>query len=985
MFRRIAQLLICFTALLLFSTRVFSQELLFSSLNNEVQLPSQECYQIIQDKKGYIWFSTDNGLCRYGGNKLEVFDKKNGLPEENVYAIFEDKRGKIWFATSKNRILYYDNGKLKEALFNKQYQAFGKGIFKNAIPSALDMDDLENSIISNSYYTAKINQKKNGVSLIKRAVDVDIVYRLKKRKGHPYLSIRGIDWEEKWKEVVVLLGNETHEKKFNLPELNKRVFHWHTPTSLAGNTDFIGIHNQLIRVDAELNHTVQAFPDRILSLYADKSNGLWVGVLNHGVYYYPDVNTMQLGHHSLRNYSVSGICEDHERGVWCTTLEKGIQYSRNKSLLAFTSTEGLDRSVSLLKYLDGNLYASSTGNQLFVNASSGRQFNSYSLPFGKEVFFSDILPYKGHWILSSKVTMIETDKTFGSAKFIHYSISTAAAYQLVKYRNRVYGVMITFIYELKDPEMEIELIANNLPFKSKSVLNYGKGQLLLGGDQGVFKYNLHTGKHARINGIPEKVTGLLKSSTGKIWVITADDDIYWIDGDQITSAGKQLKLKAANLYDITEDRYGTIWVASNEGLYRFSKQGKSYKTSLYTIHNGLPSNEVYKVAADKESIWFSTFEGLFSLPLDEDAKNLVGPSIRLQKMTVNKQAVKESHVMNLAYNQNDLHFTFDILTYKNGMLNQLVYVLSDGRENKTMEVNSNEVFLENLSPGSYKLAVYGVNNDGVKSSQPEVFNIVITAPFWQTGWFISIAVLLFAIGIVWLVRVIVGNVRKAEEAKTLVNKMMAEYQITALQAQMNPHFIFNAINTIQGYILGKNESEAYSYLAKFSKLIRMVLHNSQMKVLRLERELEVLHLYIELEQLRFDHCFDYELVVAEGTELTDFNIPGMLLQPYIENAIWHGIVNLENSRRGKLTLFIKHNGEQLLFTITDNGVGREKAKTFRANTHHKSVGMELTGERLEVMNRLHGDNIASVKVTDLFDEEGIPSGTKVEISIPTNI
>jgi Putative regulator of cell autolysis len=158
-----------------------------------------------------------------------------------------------------------------------------------------------------------------------------------------------------------------------------------------------------------------------------------------------------------------------------------------------------------------------------------------------------------------------------------------------------------------------------------------------------------------------------------------------------------------------------------------------------------------------------------------------------------------------------------------------------------------------------------------------------------------------------------------------------------------------------------------------------------MKVLRLERELEVLHLYIELEQLRFDHCFDYELVVAEGTELTDFNIPGMLLQPYIENAIWHGIVNLENSRRGKLTLFIKHIGEQLLFTITDNGVGREKAKTFRVNTHHKSVGMELTGERLEVMNRLHGDNIASVKVTDLFDEEGNPSGTKVEISIPTNI
>ncbi|MNY13984.1 Sensor histidine kinase YehU [compost metagenome] len=215
--------------------------------------------------------------------------------------------------------------------------------------------------------------------------------------------------------------------------------------------------------------------------------------------------------------------------------------------------------------------------------------------------------------------------------------------------------------------------------------------------------------------------------------------------------------------------------------------------------------------------------------------------------------------------------------------------------------------------------------------------------------------------------------------------MMAEYQITALQAQMNPHFIFNAINTIQGYILGKNEGEAYSYLAKFSKLIRMVLHNSQLKVLRLERELEVLHLYIELEQLRFDHCFDYELIVAEGTEITDFNIPGMLLQPYVENAIWHGIVNLENSRRGKLVISIEQVDEQLLISITDNGVGREQAKSFRKNTNHKSVGMQLTGERLDVMNRLHGENTASVKVIDLLDENGNASGTKVEITIPTNI
>lgn len=137
---------------------IYSQELQFSNLSNDVQLPSQECYKIIQDKKGYIWFSTDNGLCRYGGNKLEVFDQKNGLPEENVYVIVEDKQGKVWFATSKNRILYYENGQLKEASFNKAYQASGAGYLNNPIPHSMDMNDPEHSIISTSYFTVSIKQ-----------------------------------------------------------------------------------------------------------------------------------------------------------------------------------------------------------------------------------------------------------------------------------------------------------------------------------------------------------------------------------------------------------------------------------------------------------------------------------------------------------------------------------------------------------------------------------------------------------------------------------------------------------------------------------------------------------------------------------------------------------------------------------------------------------------------------------------------------------
>jgi ligand-binding sensor domain-containing protein len=982
MLRKLILFLTGFVCLLLLSSRARGQELLFSSLNNEVQLPSQECYKIIQDKAGYIWFSTDNGLCRYSGNKLIVFNKSNGLPEENVYAIFEDKTGKIWFATSKNRILYYAKGRLKEAAFNKAYQKLEIGIFKNPIPYSMDLNDPENSIITNSYYTARINQKTNRVTRIKQT-DKDILNSYEKRAGFPFVTITDnyFNWQG-WKNVAVVLKNEKQRKKVILPDLNEKFMHKLTPTALVGNVDFIGVQNQLIRVNADLSHTVQTFPNRILSLYTDKANGLWVGILNNGVYYYPDVSTMQLAHHSLRTYSVTGICEDHEQGIWCSTLEKGIQYSRNKCLLAYTATEGLDRRIYLLKYLDGNLYVSSSSDKLFVRNTASREFTSYSFPLRGETFFTDIAPFHGHWILSSKEIMIWTDKQFRSVKVLHFPDGPAASYQLASGQNRLYGVMFSSIYEITKPQRPIKIISS-FPFKNKSILYIGNEQLLLGGNQGLFHYDLKSGKPTQLKGIPEKVTGLLKSHTGRIWVITSDDGIYWIDGSNIVSAGKQLNLKNCN--DITEDQNGTIWAASNEGLYCFEKVGNEYKSAHYTIHNGLPSNEVYKVAADDRFVWFSTFEGLFSLPLKSTVKNTFGPPIHLQKMLINKRIVQQSHALNLAHNQNNFRLTFDILTFKTGILNKLEYSLDNGTETSVVEVNSNEIFLENLSPGSYQLTVYGINNDGIRSTEPEVFRITIAAPFWQTWWFIGLAVLLLGFSIFLLIRLIIRNIRKAEKAKTLVNKMMAEYQITALQAQMNPHFIFNAINTIQGYILGKNEAEAYSYLAKFSKLIRMVLHHSQTKVLRLERELEVLGLYIELEQLRFDNSFDYELTIAEGTEITDFNIPGMLLQPYVENAIWHGIVNLENSRRGKLAISIEQVGEQLVICITDNGVGREKAKSFKKNTNHKSVGMQLTGERLRIMNQLHGENAANVKVSDLLDEKGNPTGTKVEISIPINI
>ena len=204
-----------------------------------------------------------------------------------------------------------------------------------------------------------------------------------------------------------------------------------------------------------------------------------------------------------------------------------------------------------------------------------------------------------------------------------------------------------------------------------------------------------------------------------------------------------------------------------------------------------------------------------------------------------------------------------------------------------------------------------------------------------------------------------------------------------LRLQMNPHFLFNAINSIQNFILKKSQQEAYDYLAKFAKLIRIVLNNSQEKTLVLHDELEMIDLYIELEQLRFSNSFEFNLTVDKNINEFETVVPPMLIQPYIENAIWHGLMNLENERKGILNVGIAESEGILRICIIDNGIGRAKAIQYKKEDAHRSVGMKLTEQRLLLINKMQEYENAKVVVTDLYNGDKA-CGTRVEIFLPIN-
>lgn len=224
---------------------------------------------------------------------------------------------------------------------------------------------------------------------------------------------------------------------------------------------------------------------------------------------------------------------------------------------------------------------------------------------------------------------------------------------------------------------------------------------------------------------------------------------------------------------------------------------------------------------------------------------------------------------------------------------------------------------------------------------------------------------------------------KNQKQKNIIQKQLIDHhKQKAMLAQMNPHFIFNAINSIQNFVLHNKDDEAYSYLTKFSKLIRTILHNSNEDLVTLSSELETINLYISLEQLRFSNSFEYKLTLADDIDPENTEIPTMLLQPYVENAIWHGLMNLKEHQNAVLKIDASINNHLLKIVIEDNGVGREAAALHKKESIHNPIAMKLTAERLEMLKMSMANNGIRLEINDLYSAAQRPCGTKVIMHLP---
>ena len=397
---------------------------------------------------------------------------------------------------------------------------------------------------------------------------------------------------------------------------------------------------------------------------------------------------------------------------------------------------------------------------------------------------------------------------------------------------------------------------------------------------------------------------------------------------------------------------------------------------------GLPSSDLKDVVADNNRAWLATFNGLYSIPLLQNEIQL-SPTVQLRTLKVNGQAIPLSRDLELEHNQNDIELILRGISTKSRGRIQFAYKLNGLMDDFEVNENGAVIRFRALAPGSYNLQVLAVDVNGIPSDENLQLSFVIQKPWYATWPFLLLVavVLIATVSAIFLSRIRYINQRNARQLEnSRLKEDLRASQMTALRAQMNPHFMFNVLNSIQGlFTIGKAE-KANEVLSRFSDLMRSILDVSDQNTIGLDKELEMIGLYLELEAVRFGDEFHYKVDVAHDIDPKKVEVPSLLIQPYVENAVKHGLLHRKGNKNLSVTLALTDNETMLEVRIDDNGIGRDKAGELRSEKH-RSFATQASSSRLDLLNVENAHKIG-VEIIDKNDEAGNAKGTLVILRIP---
>jgi ligand-binding sensor domain-containing protein len=967
------RLLLTFLIVVFFLSGARAQSPVFRHLSVEDGLPSSEIYHVFQDSRGFIWFGTNMGVCRYDGETFEVFDLEDGLTDNTVFEIYEDFRGRIWFLTLSMNLSYYQGDSIVAYEHNDKLQHIleqKSNVYQKASFMVDTTGTLYFSLRGPGLY--RIGDAGNVTKIDEKDPQRFEVYEYQNR----LLTPKSSEFTDIHDRLIIHQGGQKYE--FQLDSFPKSPIHRAFGIK-RGERRMLYFDGRLMQMEAMEIHDYQVHPE-VIWLSLDRSDRLWLGT-PQGAIMYDGFSLQSQKKRYLHDYTVTSVLQDHEGGLWFSTLHHGVFYAPNFHIETFTTEDGLASNTI------GELASDSSGNlwlgysEPLLGQFKDRPLRHYSIPAGSgeqgiacmyyDPYYNRL--WLGRW---DDLFYMETGKSPLQVKPAAYQAQTKSIFSR---QERMWIGTTQNINFLRKNEVYTSSTRRQQFSHRVEALYYRQDTLFAGTLRGLWAYSNETFQHLgsendllyhRITDIQSfegclllatRGAGLLLRKNGKIHQITQEEGL-------ISNSIKSITTGA-----------GYIWLATNRGVSRLSLHNiekESYGIFNLSSHNGLPSPEINDIELKDSFLYVATNEGLSCFNIHQVQPNTNRPALYMRNIKINEKDTLVRASYHLDYNQNFFTLEYKGLSYrKAGALNYQYRMI--GLDTTWKQTTQRVKSYTTLPPGRYVFQVRASNEDGYWTKEPLSIRFVIDKPFWRTWWFIGLVVLT-AIALVWIVvHLRLRTIRRRRELLQDIN----EYKQKMLRQQMNPHFIFNTLNSIQYFLLDDDTSSSLTYLSKFAKLMRIVLDNSQHNFISIEEEIQGVRLYLELEALRFEESFDYDIVIDPQVNTYEYKMPALLLQPYVENSIRHGL--LHKKGKGHLLVQITKEENCLFCVIEDNGIGRKKAAEIKMKqgTFQQSLGSKITEDRIDILNSLYSNDI-DIRYVDLEDEMEQPRGTRVEITLP---
>ena len=1002
-----------FLGVILFNTVVTAQTFSSKNITANDGLPSNAIRAIYKDSRGYMWIGTDGGLCRYDGKQFKVFNETDGLKHSTIWSIVEDENQNIWLSCYGDGLAKYDgktfsyytktNGLAHNSIrvlhWSKQHHCLiigtesGLSLFDGKKFKTFQRWDTLHPFqvmsINEAAEKTYITSMESGVFLLdidKNNINNSSLHLIRKDGGFPATIFNNQYFDFPYHPLLKVhsLTNDSiseSSKQFYSPiawsfaqdSSNNLYFAtWSVWMPVGGLYRYSNGKLDSISTLASISSTM------LWSVFYDHQyRQLWVGSLDKGLYIVDVSNSSVLlnsDYFKIDNFKPTTIFNDNQNNTWVGAKNCLVKLRPNGTYQTISKTQLWKQSCALEIKHKKNPYQ----DKGFVNDRVANGFESIGFTQDKEgnIWYVNTwgffcldeemnLKYAFSSGRDGHIGFDNRDRLFLSIRYNTLHIYTDKfnfnqpfilplkgkntprdVGKIISKDNQLWYASLVGLYTSIDTTFT--LVNNKSSFSETNIKDIAfddLGNLVIGANSGkviIAKPLKDTLQVIETYSAPKNLLGnsvsFVTSYKGYYIAGTNKGINILKDGKLLKVIGKNEGLNDAQFFSSTKDKSNYLYLTSNNGVLRYSLEDLIKVNGVSTDKINITGIKINQVPyADSLLQW-----GVFS-----------------------------DSVIELNYNQNDIQLTFS----QNNSFNadKIFYRYKIvGISDKWSEYdNTGKIDLRGISNGTYIIIIDGKNIGTGETISQKTITIIINPPFWKTIWFILLMLLLVASLIYLYIKIRTNRIRKEEQHKAELTNKLLESRLEAIRSQMNPHFIFNAINSIQNFIIDSDTNRALHYTSEFSKLIRQTLENSREKLITLDKEIEFLQRYVSIQHLRFDSV-KTTISVGNNIVASHIQIPPLLIQPMLENAFEHAFDS--DSRNNKITINFNIVEHSLVCIIEDNGVGYDTIKTRK---HHNSKGLKLIAEKIDLLNQEYHTNRFRFSIV-----RGTNNGTIVTITMP---